>query len=469
MRSLLLLLLSVLYVLPTSAQETPLARYIEAGLAGNLALHAQELDLARGLLALDEARYRFRPSLDLQARYSRAEGGRTIEFPVGDLLNPVYRTLNEALVAQGEPPAFPTIGNETVDFLRSREQDTRLRVTQSLFQPTLRHLVRLQRQQVAVQEAGVAAYRHTLVRDIKVAYFTYLKATQAVAIYEATSALVGEAVRVNERLFQASAQTRDAVYRAQAEVEAVAQQRAEAVRDQARARSYFNFLLNRPLEAPVEAMDLLGEVSPQAALRLISAPGAAMPSLDEVQARALDQRVELQQATAAVAAAQAATALAQSAYLPDATLVFDAGIQGADYGFSGGRSFYMGSVVLRWNLFNGFQDRNRIQQRRLEAERLATERDVLAQQIQLQVQDAYDAVRVAYEQAVPAAEAQVRAARDGFRLVARKYEEGLAPQVAFIDARTTLTRAQLNLNITRAELLIRMAELDHAIGLARTP
>ena len=70
------------------------------------------------------ARASSRSSLD--ARYTRAEGGREIDVPLGTLLNPVYSTLNDLLAAQGQPAQFPQIADQTINFLREREQDTRL-------------------------------------------------------------------------------------------------------------------------------------------------------------------------------------------------------------------------------------------------------------------------------------------------------------------------------------------------------
>ncbi len=43
------------------------------------------------------------PQLDLKARYSVADGGRTIDFPAGNLLNPVYATLNQLTGTQQFP------------------------------------------------------------------------------------------------------------------------------------------------------------------------------------------------------------------------------------------------------------------------------------------------------------------------------------------------------------------------------
>ena len=77
------------------------------------------------------------PTLALDARYSRAEGGREIELPLGTLLNPVYSTLNDLLAAQGQPPAFAPIEDQTIPFLREREQDTRLTLRQPLYAPAI--------------------------------------------------------------------------------------------------------------------------------------------------------------------------------------------------------------------------------------------------------------------------------------------------------------------------------------------
>ena len=76
------------------AQNPVLQEYITEGLQSNQGLKQVKLDYAANLSALKEARGLFFPDLSLNARYTVADGGRTIEFPVGDMLNPVYSTLN---------------------------------------------------------------------------------------------------------------------------------------------------------------------------------------------------------------------------------------------------------------------------------------------------------------------------------------------------------------------------------------
>ena len=79
-----------------NAQNTTLQAYIKDGLENNLALQQKKDDYSKSIEVLREANGMFFPSVSLNARYTTAQGGRVIEFPVGDLLNGVYinRSIN---------------------------------------------------------------------------------------------------------------------------------------------------------------------------------------------------------------------------------------------------------------------------------------------------------------------------------------------------------------------------------------
>ena len=460
------------WAIPAHAQSnTPLNAYLEEGLQNNLALKQRSLDLEKSLKAMQEARGMFFPEVSMQARYSRAGGGRQISFPVGDLLNPVYSTLNDILTSQGQPAGFPTIGNEEIDFLRDREQETLVRFIQPVYQPAIWHNYRLQQHLSSSREAEVQAYEAILARDIKVAYYNYLKSNRAVGILEAASELVAENLRVNERLFKHQAVTKDAIYRAETEVLAVAQQQQQVAKDRNLARSYFNFLINRPLNEDIKTIDeaaLIASTDPQTGYI-----AASISNREELQQQALaewalENRYELKQLDAAIKASESAVDISKSAFLPGVSLAVDLGMQGEDYGLAGDRSFYMASLVLNWKIFSAGQERSRVQQARIESDRLRTQYDELQQQIQLQVQEAYDNLSVALE-SLRTAERRVTSSAEGYRIVARQYDAGMSNQVTFLDARTTLTEAELNLNITRYDVLIRQAELEYATALIINP
>jgi outer membrane protein TolC len=454
---------------PASAQDAPVLRQlIDEGLRSNLALQQRDIDVQRSRAVLREVRSGFFPSLTVQARYSRAEGGRTIELPIGDLVNPAYQTLNDLLEARGKTATFPTVENQTIRFLREREQETTLQLRQPLFAPRVWYGTQAQRHQVTSEVASVEAFRRELVRDIKIAYYRVRQAERARDILNAAERLITENKRTNERLYAANTVTQDAVLRAEVEVLDIQQQRAAARARFDRARRALNGLVNRPLDAPLDTarvpVEMLVEwetaqmMQPrQAAWQLASGPTGAMrpSSTDGVQ------RPELRALSAAAEAADDQRRLAQSGYLPEVSLAVDGGVQGTSYGFSGEQPFVMASVVLRWNLFNGFADAARTEQAALTAQRLRTRREETTLRIQQQVQSAWDEVQVA-RRSLQTAEARVHAAREGFRITNRRAEEGRANQVTFLDARTTLTDAELNRSITRFELLARLAELEYA-------
>jgi len=190
--------------------------------------------------------------------------------------------------------------------------------------------------------------------------------------------------------------------------------------------------------------------------------------LAPLQAWAQSDRPELKQVSAAVDATRDQRRVAQTAYLPTVSVVLEGGIQGTTYGVGDDERFGLASVVLQWNLFNGLRDRSRVEQAELSARQLDIRRDALSRQIDLQVQQALDDVRVALR-SLETAEARVRAAQSSFRLTKRRYDVGRASLVTFTDALSTLTEAELNLAVTRYTLLTRLAELRYAAGLPMTP
>ncbi|UCH94732.1 MAG: TolC family protein, partial [Candidatus Aminicenantes bacterium] len=158
-----------------SGKIAVLDEYIEIGLNSNLALKQQEFSLEKSLKALKEAKGMFLPSISIEARYSRAGGGRMIDVPIGDMINPIHTTLNQLLTLHEFPPVYPAnIPNERIPFLRESEQDTRLRVIQPIFQPAVYYNVKIKKDLTGIEKAKLNVFKRQLTADIKSAYFTYL-------------------------------------------------------------------------------------------------------------------------------------------------------------------------------------------------------------------------------------------------------------------------------------------------------
>jgi outer membrane protein len=122
--------------------------------------------------------------------------------------------------------------------------------------------------------------------------------------------------------------------------------------------------------------------------------------------------------------------------------------------------------VLSWNLFNGGSDLARRQAAQADAERLRLRRTELEDLVRLEVRQAYQTAVVARD-AIATADARRAAAERSFELVRRKYEEGVASQVEFLDARTALTSAELNRTVTVYRYGLRYVDLERAAALRR--
>jgi outer membrane protein TolC len=146
----------------------------------------------------------------------------------------------------------------------------------------------------------------------------------------------------------------------------------------------------------------------------------------------------------------------------------DAGTQNEQYEFGRGSNFGTVSLLLHWQFFDGGANRAQARGARAEARRAATRRDEVTQQIQLEVQQTLDRLETTAD-SLATASARAEAAHAAFRIASRKRDEGVINQVEFIDARSTLTGAELNLNFTRFDLLARQAELDYATAAGTLP
>jgi len=456
-------LLSVLLTSTVFAQDesnadfdTLVDRYVAEGLHSNLALQSESLEVEKATQALAEARARFLPELSLLARYTRADGGREIDIPIGTALNPVYTTLNELLAAQGRPAPFPQTQDETIPFLREREQDTRLVLRQPLYAPAIPAAVRAQRALLDASNFRRMAIARTLRRDITIAYVDWLKARSSTQIVSASEALLRENLRVNQSLFDNGKVTEDQVLRARAELLQVEQQKREIDNLTSQAQSYFNFLLNRSLLAPIEATTAPNTDSQRDA------------ALEQLWAEALQRRPEVAQVEQLTRASTEQVNVSRKQRWPTLSLGVDAGTQGEDYRFGDGYNFGTASLVFTWKLFDGGGDAARVRQAEATQRQLVLRQEEVAQQIRLEVQQSLDRLQTARD-SLSTATARAEAARAAFRIASRKRDEGVINQVEFVDARSTLTSAELNQNLTQFNVLARRAELEYATSSGDLP
>jgi outer membrane protein TolC len=420
---------------PARADEIPAVErvaqsLVDEALAANLELDQAEANVDQRLAILDQARAEYLPQIDLQLRFSDANGGRTIEVP--------------------------SLGID-FRFLREREQESFVRLTQPIYDPRIAAQKRGAAYTWDASRHGLAAYRLRLARDVRQAYYRWLAARESIGVLEATAGLAKENERVNDSLYRNGKVTRDLQLSAQAEHLEIAQQllRAQAAEDL--ARRYLNLLCNAPLGREPEAPAVTDADLPRMALRIPAARGVAL------EERAVGRRAELRELESGIAAAGEAESAARAAFKPQLAFAVDAGTQGEEWDYSVEDSYVLASVILRFNVFNGGGDRAAIREARARSAGLTAGRDLAEQQIRIEVQEAITDLEVA-EASLETAARRIEAADAAYAIVAKKRDLGQVSSAEYLDSQRALTQARLNGNVTRFQALGALAQVEYAIG-----
>jgi outer membrane protein len=145
--------------------------------------------------------------------------------------------------------------------------------------------------------------------------------------------------------------------------------------------------------------------------------------------------------------------------LPNLYAVVDYGFQGTHYEFNMKQDYLFASLIFRWDLFHGFQNKAKIAEARVEQVLRNSQLEEAEKQIRLETIGAhYD--MIASAESVEASQEELLSARNAFRVINRKYGEGQATLIEYIDARSTMTQAEMLLIISKYDFHIKYAELE---------
>ncbi len=438
----LLTLISLIINPWTARAQTVLDAYIDEGLKNNIVLEQRNVSLERAMYSLKIANGLFSPSVKIIGDFISGDGGRNISFPVGDLLNPVYATLNQLTGSD----KFPQIENVNTNFFPRDFYDVRARTSMPLFNTDLIYNRKITQQQVLLQDYEVAIYKRELVRNIKVAYFNYLSAKEGVAIFESALTRALEGKRVNESLLANGKGLQAYVLRSQSEIETIKAELTSAERQLENARLFLNFLLNRDPYTTI-----ITDYSPDADLAR-----AALLINEPADTR---QREELFQLKALQTLNENVVSKNKLFWSPRLSGFLDLGAQSENLKYTSQSNFYLYGFSLEMPLFAGFTNRHRIAQSRLDVRSTELSYDLTRQQIQVSSEVSKNFLISTYQNYLSALK-QLEAAESYQRLIERGYKEGVNTFIEAIDARNQLTSAQLSVNLNQYRVLIAEAALE---------
>ncbi|MDX1911500.1 MAG: TolC family protein, partial [Saprospiraceae bacterium] len=387
------------------------------------------------------------------ANYTLAAGGRKIDFPIGDLLNPVYDGLYQ--IRTGDPNGKSPIQleNEQIQFLPNNFHETKINFAYPIFNSDLKYNREIQTHLLQGKNAEKAAGEQALRYEITSAYLNYLRALEAEKIWKNTRTVLSELKRFNESLVKNNVATRDIIATADYELSKVEQEVFSLRSQQNNARAYFNYLINKDLQAEVIADTLLLQTA---------LPDYQPGTLVE---QSLENRAELDALRAGEqAAATDIRRNAANSKLPDFYLGGSIGFQGFGYTFNKDQAYALAQVGLTYDLFDGGLRKSKTQEARLQAEAIRNQTEQVKQQIALQVTAAWNDLEAA-QNAFEAGRSALRSAEESFRIVNNKYRAGQALLLEFLDAQNRVTTARLQQLLAWSDVLLKEAALRKAAGI----
>lgn len=434
--TILYLLFALASIVQLNAQS--LREYIDEGLKNNVVLKEKAIAIDKALIALKEAKSLILPATNFEAQYTLAKGGRSIDLPVGDLLNPVYQSLNQMM----HTDKFPIVGNVSEQLYPNNFYDTKFRTVMPIINPALKINRLIKKEEVLLNKNDLEIYQRELVKEIKIAYYNTLMANQSVHIFENVLDVANQNLKTSQALLANGKGLPAYLSRALIEVQSIEAQMQIANNGLQNAKAYFNFLLNKPLNDTI----------------FMSSERINEPSLADI-IKGPDQisnREEMKSMTLAVNINRYLVQLNRSFRMPKINSFIDLGSQGFDLKVNNRSLYYMAGLQLQIPIFSGNRNLYKVQQSMLDEKTVSLQWEQVHDQLMVAASVALNNLKAAYSDYKVSINQQ-EPAKSYYFLIDRGYKEGTNSFLEFLDAGKQLTEARLKLNISRFKLLSALA------------
>lgn len=423
------------------SQNSTVDSYIRLGLDKNLSLKQKNLNLQQSFDYLKIANGMFYPSLKFQSNYTYAAGGRNISLPLGDLLNPAYKSLNELTGTSN----FPNVQNQEFNLSANDYYDNKLSVMLPLINAEIGLNKKIRKEAITQTDAEIAVFKRGLVRDIKIAYYTIARIQSEIEIFENADKLLQDNYKITQARVRNGKTLQGNSLRILSDINDNKAKLTDAQNRLKTGNAYLNFLTNEDLIKQV-IVDTTGFREHYKNNVFV----AEYPKHEREEMIAL--RSQLSQADLTIK-------LRKAAYLPVMNTFLDAGFQSTYLQFNPDARYLLGGVSLKWDLFSGFQNKNKINAAQIDASIFTAriqENDKLFQYQQI---TAENTLASATEQ-LASSSGNLVFLEEYYRETKSRYDQGMVLLVELNDAFTQLINGRLKYELANTDVLIRKAELE---------
>jgi outer membrane protein TolC len=424
------------------AQKTRLDNYIKDGIASNHQLKQENFNLEKNLLALEEAKALKAINVNLSGTYTIGYGGRQIDFPLGDLFNGVYSTLNQLTKTNN----FPQLENQKITLNPYNFYDVKFRSTYPIVNAEIKINERAKAEMIPFKQAEINVFKRELAKDIKTAYFRFLQANQAIAIYENGIKLLNDLKKVNQSLVNNGVGLTSLLVRSNSEIIKIEAQKTEAENNRKNAAAYFNFLIGKNFTEEI-AIDTMYIANNQHFIKEIKAD--------------IKNREELQKLQSAAKLSEVALDYQKAYFKPKLNTFVDLGAQGFIIKSSHLPFYAFGGLQFDYPIYDAKRDAKRVEMAKKDIAALEEQSQNVENQLSLQLSvavNSYLSAVTIYE----STQAQVTLTKRYYNDLTKRYKEGTALFIELNDAQTQLLNAELLQSISLSNAWIKLAELERA-------
>lgn len=422
-----------------------LSESIDLALKRSVLIHAAREGVKGAEAQRKEAFTGFLPKFSTSFGYTRLNEDPTVTSPGGSFTFP------------GPPPIPVTIPPNTYQAGTKDNYNWNIEARQPLFAGggilANYEASRIGTEIVRLEETATV---QDLVQEVKIAYFNILKAGRIHAVASQSVERLTAHRDTAQGFYDVGIIPRNDLLYAEVELANGRQFLVRAENSLEMAKSKFNTLLRREINAPMEIEDILNE-------RPFAKP------LDGCITAALENRPEIRSYALRLEQAKSLVKLARSEYYPNVGLVGNYARYGDTPGVAGSpyrdqESWYV-MAVANWNFWEWGKTKNRVDAGLSRENQAADILTNIREQIALEVKNAWLLLHEAEKQ-IHVAKKTTEQAEENFRINTERYREQVGTSTDVIDAQTLLTKARADHDNALGDYSISRAKLERAMGVA---
>ena len=298
-------------------------------------------------------------------------------------------------------------------------------------------------------------FRQDVVFEAQRIYFEFLKAQKLLSIARETVNQLKAHKEVAKNFYQVGMTPLNDFLQAQVELANARQDFIVAENSLETAKSNFNILLRRPINAPVEIADILS-YSP------------FEYDIDYCLALAEKKRLEIKIADLEVEISEKEVSLGQKDYFPSISLEGNYFQYGTDWNIDGGQGIFDPSgwniaAVASWNFWEWGKTYYGTKEKLSRLSQARHRKEEIHDSVSLEVKKAYLKTKESEENIITVKKA-IEQAKENFRINEERYKEQMATSTDVLDARTLLSRTMTNYYNALYDFKISKAALYRAMG-----